>query len=466
MIVGADATADRAILATSAHALRRLPAEARLLLGLQPDPRCGARPAAEGAAAGARAPALPGRLADALLRLRARGDRRRRRGGMLSLEVDPKLAWALAHRERFPVDLNRAPKELLLRVPGLGVKAVDRMLQARRVRRLRAADLERLHVPLAKVLPFVVVADHRPARAARRADLRRRLAPARRGKCRCSPSRRGDVARRGALTAAWNRANTPPRTAPAGRRRGRAAPSPSRARSTSTAFGAPAARSGPRRSRPPRQLACADDAEGDLFEAARAPPATAAAPARAAGQRAGRLPAALRERRPAPRPGPLRPALPAALAPAERARRCAHDPLDPDWLRRREMAQAVRRDMHKMNAFVRFRHPRRRRRTRRRCTSPGSSRSTTSSRRRRRSSRAASPPCAGRSSRRSAACAGTASGCAFGPGARRDQAPPADAGEELWLTYYRSIFNPARLKLAMMQREMPSSTGATCPRRS
>jgi DNA polymerase len=40
-------------------------------------------------------------------------------------------------------------------------------------------------------------------------------------------------------------------------------------------------------------------------------------------------------------------------------------------------------------------------------------------------------------------------------GARRDEAPPADAGEALWLTYYRSIFNPARLKLAMMQKEMP-----------
>ncbi len=43
----------------------------------------------------------------------------------------------------------------------------------------------------------------------------------------------------------------------------------------------------------------------------------------------------------------------------------------------------------------------------------------------------------------------------FGPGARRDQAPPADAGEQLWLTYYESIFNPARLKVAMMKREMP-----------
>jgi putative DNA modification/repair radical SAM protein len=83
-------------------------------------------------------------------------------GGMLSLEVDPKLAWALAHPERFPVDVNRAPRAMLLRVPGLGVKAVDRLLLARRVRRIRSDDLKRLHVPLSKVLPFVVVADHRP----------------------------------------------------------------------------------------------------------------------------------------------------------------------------------------------------------------------------------------------------------------------------------------------------------------
>ena len=66
---------------------------------------------------------------------------------------------------------------MLLRVPGLGVKAVGRMLQARRVRRLRAADLERLHVPLAKVLPFVELADHRPGNALTAADLRTRLAP-------------------------------------------------------------------------------------------------------------------------------------------------------------------------------------------------------------------------------------------------------------------------------------------------
>ena len=86
-------------------------------------------------------------------------------GGMLALDVDPKLAWALAHRDRFPVDLNRAPREMLLRVPGLGVKAVDRLLAARRVRRVRSDDLGRLHVPLRKVLPFVLTADHQPGRA-------------------------------------------------------------------------------------------------------------------------------------------------------------------------------------------------------------------------------------------------------------------------------------------------------------
>jgi putative DNA modification/repair radical SAM protein len=98
-----------------------------------------------------------------------------RTGGMLRLEVDPKLAWALAHPERFPVDLDRAPRELLLRVPGLGVKAVDRLLLARRGRRLRAEDLKRLHVPVQKVLPFVVLADHRPASAP---DLQRIVARA------------------------------------------------------------------------------------------------------------------------------------------------------------------------------------------------------------------------------------------------------------------------------------------------
>jgi len=96
---------------------------------------------------------------------------------MLSLEVDPKLAWALAHREHFPVDLHSAPREMLLRVPGLGVKAVQRLLAARRVRRIQVDDLKRLNVPLKKVLPFVIVAGHRPAPELDRADLPQRLTP-------------------------------------------------------------------------------------------------------------------------------------------------------------------------------------------------------------------------------------------------------------------------------------------------
>ena len=78
--------------------------------------------------------------------------------------MDPKLAWALAHVDRFPVDLNCAPRELMLRVPGLGVRTVDRLLAARRVRRLRSDDLRRLKLGMEKVLPFVVLADYRPSK--------------------------------------------------------------------------------------------------------------------------------------------------------------------------------------------------------------------------------------------------------------------------------------------------------------
>ena len=80
----------------------------------------------------------------------------------LPLGIDPKLAWALRHRETFPVDLNKAPRELLLRVPGLGVRNVDRILDIRRWHRLALADLARLRVPLKKALPFVVASDHVP----------------------------------------------------------------------------------------------------------------------------------------------------------------------------------------------------------------------------------------------------------------------------------------------------------------
>jgi putative DNA modification/repair radical SAM protein len=77
----------------------------------------------------------------------------------LPLDMDPKLAWALRHREFFPVDVNRASKSLLLRVPGLGVRNVERIVQVRRHRRLTLEDLRRLRVPLSRAQFFVVTAD-------------------------------------------------------------------------------------------------------------------------------------------------------------------------------------------------------------------------------------------------------------------------------------------------------------------
>ena len=80
----------------------------------------------------------------------------------LSLERDPKLDWALRNRHRFPVDVNRASREELLRVPGFGVRNVQRMIKIRKYAQLRLEDLGRLRVPLSKSRPFIVAADHNP----------------------------------------------------------------------------------------------------------------------------------------------------------------------------------------------------------------------------------------------------------------------------------------------------------------
>ncbi len=98
-------------------------------------------------------------------------------GGMLDPALDPKTAWALRHRADFPVDLNTAPRERLLRIPGLGVKSVDRLLAARRHGAIRLADLARLRLSLPKLLPFIVTPDHRP-RGLDADGLRDRLVPA------------------------------------------------------------------------------------------------------------------------------------------------------------------------------------------------------------------------------------------------------------------------------------------------
>src|SRR4051794_9730471 len=83
----------------------------------------------------------------------------------LDLAIDPKLAWALRNRHLFPLNLNLAARPLLLRVPGLGVRTVDRLIAARRWHTLTLADLARLRVPLKKILPFIETADHNPRTA-------------------------------------------------------------------------------------------------------------------------------------------------------------------------------------------------------------------------------------------------------------------------------------------------------------
>lgn len=99
--------------------------------------------------------------------------------GMLPLDIDPKLAWALKFRQHFPVDVNRAPREMLLRVPGLGVKAVDRIIASRQWRRLRLEDVGRLTVSIAKLRPFLITEDWRPVALAERADLKPLVKPKR-----------------------------------------------------------------------------------------------------------------------------------------------------------------------------------------------------------------------------------------------------------------------------------------------
>jgi len=98
-------------------------------------------------------------------------------GGNLPLDVDPKLAWALKFRGQFPVDVNRAPREMLLRVPGLGVRAVGHILASRRQRTMRLEDVAKLTVSIAKIRPFICTSDWRPSLLTDRADLRKLLQP-------------------------------------------------------------------------------------------------------------------------------------------------------------------------------------------------------------------------------------------------------------------------------------------------
>jgi putative DNA modification/repair radical SAM protein len=82
--------------------------------------------------------------------------------GNLPLDIDPKLGWALSHRDQFPVDLNLAEPMLIARVPGIGVLNAKRLVQLRRERRIRYDDLVRMRCSMEKLKPFIVTQDYRP----------------------------------------------------------------------------------------------------------------------------------------------------------------------------------------------------------------------------------------------------------------------------------------------------------------
>ncbi|HUN97632.1 MAG TPA: putative DNA modification/repair radical SAM protein [Bradyrhizobium sp.] len=163
MIVGADAATDQAILATSANLYGSYRLKRVYYSAFSPIPDASrALPLA--------APPLvrEHRLYQADWLMRFYGfdadEIVEQAEGMLPLDIDPKLAWALRHRDRFPLDIASASREELLRVPGFGTKAVDRILTTRRLTSIRLADLKRLNIPKAKALPFIALSDHRPSR--------------------------------------------------------------------------------------------------------------------------------------------------------------------------------------------------------------------------------------------------------------------------------------------------------------
>ncbi len=179
IIVGADAATDQSVLTTSAALYRNYAMRRVYYSAFSPIPE-----------ASSILPAKPPPLqrenrlyqADWLLRYYgfnveeiAEGGE----GGMLDLEIDPKFAWALKNRDKFPVDVNKAPREMLLRVPGLGQRAVDKIIASRRHTTLRLEDVARLTTGLKRVTPFLIAADHHPLRLTDRQDLRARvIAPA------------------------------------------------------------------------------------------------------------------------------------------------------------------------------------------------------------------------------------------------------------------------------------------------
>jgi predicted DNA-binding helix-hairpin-helix protein len=87
------------------------------------------------------------------------------RAGALPLDIDPKLAWARSHLMEQPIEVNTADRPQLLRIPGVGPKSADRILQARRMGRLSdLSHLRKLGISVKRAAPFVLLDGRRAPR--------------------------------------------------------------------------------------------------------------------------------------------------------------------------------------------------------------------------------------------------------------------------------------------------------------
>jgi predicted DNA-binding helix-hairpin-helix protein len=83
--------------------------------------------------------------------------------GNLPLTTDPKLAWAEQNLRGRPLEINKAERRELLRLPGIGPKGADAILRARRIGKVRdLASLKKLGVVTTRIAPFILL-DGRPA---------------------------------------------------------------------------------------------------------------------------------------------------------------------------------------------------------------------------------------------------------------------------------------------------------------
>ena len=74
----------------------------------------------------------------------------------LNIQFDPKTYWALRHLEHFPIDINKASPEILIRIPGIGLRGAQKILQARKFKTLNMEDLKKLKIPLKRARYFIV----------------------------------------------------------------------------------------------------------------------------------------------------------------------------------------------------------------------------------------------------------------------------------------------------------------------